>query len=382
MKAFQAIRRKRYCRRIEAFVRNKILLSTGLVFECTTMQLRRKCIRSLLFCLVTCMTGYFIVYHICSEIYYSVDMFLSCNGRCSQHAFTYLINNENICSTRTTEERIELMIMIFTEHKNYEQRMAIRNTWLTYAKNNTANVRYAFFLGNTKNISDHESIAKENKVHKDILKEDFMDSYNNLTHKTLMGFKWVVEYCAKANFVLKTDDDMFVNVPKLLSYLEESGNDLYKNVVGSCLKNSKPIRDNKSKWYISEEKYPARNYPGFCSGTGYLISEQTVEEIYNIFSTVPFLYLEDVYVGLCLRKLGGYVKNVKGFKAEITSNDSCTYKGNDVFTVHHITPEMLHNIWTSTCKPNRAERPTLPWLTWLFSLTFLGYYSCRFYMDR
>ena len=43
----------------------------------------------------------------------------------------------------------------------------------------------------------------------------FQDIYYNLTLKTVMGLKWSSIYCSQAKYVMKTDDDIFVNVPLL-----------------------------------------------------------------------------------------------------------------------------------------------------------------------
>lgn len=294
----------------------------------------------------------------------------TCN-ECFRHDFKYIINNENICSNERSKVAIELMIIIFTRHGNYKARDAIRNTWLTYTKNNTANVRYAFLLGKTKNYSDHENIIEENSVYRDILKEDFLDDYKNLTYKTIMGFKWALTYCTWAKVLLKTDDDMFINVPKLLSFLRESKEMLLDNVVGSCVENESPQRNVKSKWYTSEEIYQEERYPGFCSGTGYLTSLELVTKIYNISRYVPFFYLEDVYVGLCLYKVRGDVKNVKGFKVYIPDENPCAFKKKSLFTAHHVKPEMLYTIWKSQC--NNAESH-FSWISCLSLLTFCTYY--------
>ena len=43
----------------------------------------------------------------------------------------------------------------------------------------------------------------------------FQDIYYNLTLKTVMGLKWSSIYCSQVKYVMKTDDDIFVNVPLL-----------------------------------------------------------------------------------------------------------------------------------------------------------------------
>ena len=41
------------------------------------------------------------------------------------------------------------------------------------------------------------------------------DTYHNLTLKTVMGLKWTSIFCPQARFVMKTDDDIFVNLSDL-----------------------------------------------------------------------------------------------------------------------------------------------------------------------
>jgi hypothetical protein len=86
--------------------------------------------------------------------------------------------------------------MIFTEHENFEQRDVIRRTWLSYAKNNTGNVRMLFsLLGKPTIYENHEKVLQENNMYHDIIKEDFVDTNMNLTYKTIMCLKWVVTFC-------------------------------------------------------------------------------------------------------------------------------------------------------------------------------------------
>ena len=41
---------------------------------------------------------------------------------------------------------------------------------------------------------------------------DFLDTYHNLSYKSIMGKLWVSEFCEQADFVVKTDDDMFIDL--------------------------------------------------------------------------------------------------------------------------------------------------------------------------
>lgn len=54
-----------------------------------------------------------------------------------------------------------------------------------------------------------------------ILQENFIDTYHNLTYKGIAALRWIDSYCGQAVFVLKTDDDIFVNMYTLIRYLKK-----------------------------------------------------------------------------------------------------------------------------------------------------------------
>ncbi|NWW14641.1 B3G5B glucosaminyltransferase, partial [Oreocharis arfaki] len=59
----------------------------------------------------------------------------------------------------------------------------------------------------------------ESRQRGDILQGDFGDTYGNLTRKTLLLLRWARACCGGAAFVLKADDDAFVHVPAVATYL-------------------------------------------------------------------------------------------------------------------------------------------------------------------
>ncbi|KAH3692435.1 beta-1,3-galactosyltransferase 1-like [Dreissena polymorpha] len=271
---------------------------------------------------------------------------------CFKHDFEYVIQNDHICDTLEIRDKIDLLILVTTVHKNGFIRQTLRRTWLSYTKNNTAIVRHVFLLGKTADDRLQEFVMKENEMYHDIVQETFIDSYHNLTYKTIMGFKWASTKCSNAKFVIKTDDDMWVNVPSLITLLSgtDMSNYLQTGLTGSCSPKASPIRNKNSKWYASFISYPDKFYPGFCSGTGYMTSINVVSDIYNVSPHVPFFHLEDVYVALCARKLGFSLKKTLGFFAEPKLN-LCDYKQDGVLTVHQVRPSMLTVIWKKTCSP-------------------------------
>ena len=89
------------------------------------------------------------------------------------------------------------------------------------------NAKLIFLLGTTSTPDPEleQRIAEETALHGDLVREDFLDTYQNLTLKTLAGVKWAGQFCGQAEFVMKTDDDMYVNVGEVMEYLlrEQAG---------------------------------------------------------------------------------------------------------------------------------------------------------------
>ncbi|XP_052765044.1 beta-1,3-galactosyltransferase 1-like [Mya arenaria] len=266
---------------------------------------------------------------------------------CFLHDFKYIIDNPNICNGNG-QEAAKLFIFVFTEHSNTDKRNAIRKTWLSLSNNNTSEVRYAFLLGETEETHLRDAVLKENEIYHDIIKENFKDSYRNLTYKTILGLKWVTEKCASVKFVMKTDDDVFVNIQSLMLMLNSSKilNQMHA-IFGACQLIAGPNRDSHSKWYASVFSYPESLYPGFCSGTGYLMSSSVATALYKISPNIPFFHLEDVYIALCMKSLGYRLIPTTGFMAY--KSNLCEYKYMDVVTVHGIPPYNMEEIWNSQC---------------------------------
>lgn len=267
---------------------------------------------------------------------------------CFINNFSYVIQNDRICSL-SSDDTIDVVILIMTAHEHTAARHVLRSTWLTHARNNTSNIRYVFLLGEINDQTQRENILKENEIYHDIIKQDFIDSYKNLTYKTIIGFKWVTAHCAHARHVMKTDDDIFVNVPNLLKTFRQLGPKMDRKVIGSCAKYAKPIRNPNSKWFASFNSYPETSYPGFCSGTGYAMNIDVASRISLVSPNVPFFHLEDVYVALCIRQLGYLLQTVPGFNAGKFKMDPCVYKGEKLITAHNFTPVMLKDVWQHTC---------------------------------
>ena len=68
------------------------------------------------------------------------------------------------------------------------------------------------FPGNSDDKEKQKKLNEESEKYGDIIQGDFLDTYHNLSYKGVMGHLWVSEFCEQAEFMIKTDDDWFVDL--------------------------------------------------------------------------------------------------------------------------------------------------------------------------
>ncbi|NXO91862.1 B3GT4 galactosyltransferase, partial [Certhia brachydactyla] len=93
-------------------------------------------------------------------------------------------------------------------------------------------------------------VLEEWRHHGDILQGDFGDVYSNLTLKTLLLLRWARSCCAAAPFLLKADDDVFVNVPAIATYLSGWSHPPARLYLGRVHWRVAPNRDPRSRHYV------------------------------------------------------------------------------------------------------------------------------------
>ena len=91
----------------------------------------------------------------------------------------------------------------------------IRNTWTNGGLKASVPWTAVFVLGEPSDAETQERILQEAKENGDILQGDFFDTARALPLKTIMALRWASN--ARSEYILKTDDDMYVHVPRLIN---------------------------------------------------------------------------------------------------------------------------------------------------------------------
>lgn len=260
----------------------------------------------------------------------------------SPETYDYILNQPVFCKDRNPF----LVLMVPVAPGEVEARETIRKTW--GAPNQETLTLFYMGLLEDGQASIQHKLEEESRKYDDIIQMNFLDSYQNLTIKTMMIMNWVATYCPNASYVMKVDADIFVNVFYLIKRLRSSPRQGF--ITGSVISDGRPRRDSKSKWHVSEDLYPEDSFPWYVSGAGYVFSIDLAAKISWASRFVPMIPLEDVYVGLCLHVLGirpVYSRSLLSlqnlFEIRQLKYDRCAFA--KLVIVNQFKPSELLHIW-------------------------------------
>ncbi|XP_066477635.1 UDP-GalNAc:beta-1,3-N-acetylgalactosaminyltransferase 1-like [Tiliqua scincoides] len=245
------------------------------------------------------------------------------------------------------DKDILLVILVTSRPTNVKARQAIRQSWGSQNFWWGNQVLTLFLLGHAKekDVNLSLSIIEESIFYGDIIQQDFLDTYFNLTLKTIMAFKWVTEFCSNARYVMKTDSDVFINTGNLVKYLVNS--DTTANfITGYPLIEARCYRNIHAKAYVSHEEYPFEIFPPYLSGLGYVLDTRLARRIYVMMAHVKPIKFEDVYVGICLSLLHVGISvptDTELFLFHKISFDFCKFR--HLIAVHALSPDELVAFW-------------------------------------
>ncbi|XP_055975485.1 beta-1,3-galactosyltransferase 5 [Sorex fumeus] len=250
-----------------------------------------------------------------------------------------------------------LLLLVTSSPEQASTRDIIRRTWGGIRTALGRPVRSFFLLGNPARPDVRAQLAEEGQRHGDLIQKDFLDVYSNLTLKTMMGIQWVQHFCPQADFVMKTDTDMFINVPYLVELLLQK-NRTSRFFTGFLKMHDLPIRDKYNKWFVSKQEYPGERYPPFCSGTGYVFSSDVATLVANVSESVPFIRLEDVFVGLCLERVGIVPEPLHSQQTFFPGGlpfSPCRFRR--VVACHYVKPQDILKYWDAMESSRGQECP-------------------------
>ena len=130
-----------------------------------------------------------------------------------------LVNSNDI-----EAKNAEILVLVTSHIAHRNRRDSIRVNWgdlCKFAKygrqyNSKATYKVYFITGYLQ--SEIERARIESALHKDMLIMNRTEDYWDLSRRVMFGFLWSLENC-KFDYLLKTDDDVFVNIPNLFKWI-------------------------------------------------------------------------------------------------------------------------------------------------------------------
>ena len=181
-----------------------------------------------------------------------------------------------------------VVVGVASDVTNWDRRKTQRNSWASVSNiervQSEKNVQMAmvFVVGHNQQMSQSEkrSLKREMALYGDVIQGNFLESYFNLTLKVQLLFDWTATHCSEWDFLVKTDDDMYLNLDLLAGYVStiHSAEEVF---AGKYFLYQKPHRDPSSKWHMARHLYPRSTYPPFCIGALYMLNLRLVLQIHK-----------------------------------------------------------------------------------------------------
>lgn len=273
--------------------------------------------------------------------------------------------NPNLCSGGD-DVPVLFLVLVQSAVKNFDRRSLVRDTWGSVCRHNdsaagrAALCRLGFVLGTSPDPVLEYRLRDESSRHGDLVQSDFVDSYYNLSLSTVTGLRWAHENCKRYAYLLKADDDAFVNLAALREYLAGKSQRRRRAIIGYLMKGFRPNRNRASKWFTSPQLFAKARLPDFVSGFAYAVTRDAVGPLYAAARVAPIFPFEDVYVtGMCRERapvvagsnpitLEGaprFHNHRKKKRGDVPANKRlCSLYGN-VLAQHELTAAETRQLW-------------------------------------
>lgn len=276
--------------------------------------------------------------------------------------YSYLREAETMCS------KIEpnVLFIIKSARPHLLRRKVIRQTWGSVTRLPDVVIRTVFLIGTQLgNNALDDILNEEDNTYKDLVQGDFIDSYDNNTLKTMMGFNWVVQYCPRAQIIVFSDDDMYVSPLNILRFVDNPNNypddsssnssyDPDQNLyAGHVFGNSAPMRIPWLKWYISYDEYKYNIWPPYITAGAYILSRKSLPDLFYASFFTQFLRFDDVFLGLVAQKAHIRPQHSSEFYFWKKKYSALDYK-NVIASHGYHNPEELFDVWQEQKKLGHA----------------------------
>ena len=164
-------------------------------------------------------------------------------------------------------------------------------------------------------------VAGEQREHGDILQTSLLDGHRRLGYKVLAGYVWAHQHCPGVGHVLKTDDNVVMDLARLVELTRQP---LSENSIacgsGTPHRNMKTLRSSRphmtGNWSTTKEELEDDIMPDFCCGFSYIttpsVGSKLVEAANLLYHDTEVVQIEDSLItGVLREKVGVHLVSLE-----------------------------------------------------------------------
>lgn len=202
----------------------------------------------------------------------------------------------------TRPRHVALVVGVLSAPSNFAERQACRESWLLLLGDELEHV-VMFAVGTSGDADVDERVRVEQREHRDILLLPMRESYRRLVFKTAAMYDHLAQRRDLTfDFFLKTDDDSFVRIDRLVPLLRT----VAERAVYWGSHNSLVRRQSAPSHKWADALWREDVYPPYALGSAYALSSDLVRVLGSLsIDSRPMFPVEDVATGIWLRNAVG-----------------------------------------------------------------------------
>lgn len=286
---------------------------------------------------------------------------------------------------QTTDAKI--IVIVLTARGNFDERRAIRETWAKDKSNvyfvigndcpipldqrrNQLSCELDPAVGEQPRINPEyteqlrlvsDLMLQEQNNFQDLIWTPQPENYQSLPHKVKEAYSWIINSLPSAQWIVKTDDDMYAQVDIAEDFLQSKNATNYM-VIGHIVHSARVQKSGK--W--AEFDYPNSQYPSYPQGSyGHAVSRPVAEYIATNKDALFEYQGEDVSIGIWLNESPHKV-HLKWVESSQFARTK-TARGVDrrcedldfVVIGHDITPDQMRACYEHEVKSKAIQSPTV-----------------------
>ena len=219
----------------------------------------------------------------------------NCLGKIHTRTELELTKHPLIVDKNYTCHHEQYKFVIIVKSSNFQRRNFTRHTWAAEIIEHF-NIPVLYAVGYSPDTNINEEILREDELHHDLLQFPILESYYNLTLKTISILHWYNEYCSNSStYLLYVDDDILIHVDRLMFYINEKNT---SDAIEGWFETLGKIQ-RTGIGGISKENFPIDIVPDYLWGAAVLypskvIANALLPTIYN--TSLPIFFRDDVFI--------------------------------------------------------------------------------------